>query len=81
VWRRPGGYVLVCDEFSGEGQHDIEVVYQFAPGALTMAPGDRIVYEGVCRARMDREHDMDARYPLRRSPCRRRVDLSESGRS
>jgi len=40
VWLRPGHYVIVRDEFEGSGTHTIEVNYQFAPGALTVAaPG------------------------------------------
>lgn len=46
VWRRPGGYVLVYDEFTGHGHHDLEVNYQFAPGELELLERER-------RARFD----------------------------
>jgi hypothetical protein len=39
VWRRPGGYIVVYDEFVGHGQHQIEVNFQFAPGVLSAANG------------------------------------------
>jgi len=34
VWLRPGGSLIVCDQFEGRGTHDLEVTYQFAPGTL-----------------------------------------------
>jgi hypothetical protein len=39
VWRRPGGYILIHDEFVGNGSHEIEVNFQFAPGHLAEVPG------------------------------------------
>ena len=39
VWRRPDGYILVHDDFVGQGTHDIELNYQFAPGTLTLNDG------------------------------------------
>ena len=45
VWRRPGGYLLVHDEFTGAGRHDIEVIFQFAPGDLRVENG-RAVFDG-----------------------------------
>ncbi len=35
VWLRPR-YLVVCDEFIGRGDHELEVNWQFAPGALEM---------------------------------------------
>ncbi len=32
VWLRSHGYVVICDEFVGHGEHDIEVNFQCAPG-------------------------------------------------
>lgn len=34
VWLRDGGYLVILDEFTGSGKHDLEVNYQFAPGRL-----------------------------------------------
>ena len=34
VWRRPDHYVVLVDQFDTRGQHQVEVNYQFAPGAL-----------------------------------------------
>jgi len=45
VWRRAGGYVLICDEFVGEGAHDLEVNYQFAPGLLAADGDDRVIFD------------------------------------
>jgi uncharacterized heparinase superfamily protein len=45
VWRRPGGYILIHDEFVGEGVHDLEVNYQFAPGTLTLESPDRVLFD------------------------------------
>ena len=45
VWRRPGGYVLIHDEFVGRGYHDIEVTYQFAPGALARCGEGAVVFD------------------------------------
>jgi len=40
VWLRHGHYVIVWDEFEGSGTHALEINYQFAPGALSLAgPG------------------------------------------
>jgi hypothetical protein len=36
VWLRHDRYLLVWDEFVGAGEHDLEVNYQFAPGALQL---------------------------------------------
>jgi hypothetical protein len=45
VWRRPGGYLLVHDEFEGRGQHELEVNLQFAPGALEMCGSNRALFD------------------------------------
>jgi uncharacterized heparinase superfamily protein len=45
VWRRPGGYVAILDEFVGTGTHDIEVNYQFAPGELQVHGESRVVFD------------------------------------
>jgi uncharacterized heparinase superfamily protein len=34
VWLRPGGYLVICDMFEGDGRHQLEINYQFAPGRL-----------------------------------------------
>ena len=47
VWRRPGGYVLIHDEFVGAGTHDIEVNFQFAPGTLQLRPARRALFEDL----------------------------------
>jgi len=39
VWRRPGSYVVIHDEFVGHGAHDIEVNFHFAPGGLRHGAG------------------------------------------
>jgi hypothetical protein len=47
VWLRPGGYTLVYDEFLGQGQHDLEVNFQFAPGALRKTDACCVSYEDI----------------------------------
>ncbi len=37
VWRRPGGYVVIYDEFTGQGRHDLEVNWQFDAGPLVQS--------------------------------------------
>jgi hypothetical protein len=44
VWLRPGGYVIVYDEFLGPAGHDIEVNFQFAPGALATSDSTRALF-------------------------------------
>jgi hypothetical protein len=39
VWMRRRGYVVICDLLEGTGMHDIEVIFQFAPGAVRITPG------------------------------------------
>ena len=51
VWRRPAGYVVIHDEFTGAGTHAIELNWQFAPGALTAAGDSGLLYEGECDVR------------------------------
>ena len=45
IWRRPGGYVVMHDEFIGAGRHEIEVIFQFAPGNLALGDG-RAMFDG-----------------------------------
>ena len=45
VWRRPGGYVVIRDDFDGAGSHDLEVNFQFAPGELRLE-GSRALFDG-----------------------------------
>ncbi len=47
VWLRPGGYVVICDEFTGYGAHEIEVNYQFAAGTLESSGSQSVVYGDV----------------------------------
>jgi hypothetical protein len=35
----------VYDEFTGSGEHDLEVNFQFAPGTLAPSGHDRVVFE------------------------------------
>jgi hypothetical protein len=41
VWLRDRGYVILCDEFVGHGEHDIEINFQFAPGVPLQIEDDR----------------------------------------
>ncbi len=46
AWLRDGGYVILCDEFVGQGAHDLEVNFQFAPGAPLVPVNDATVALG-----------------------------------
>jgi hypothetical protein len=50
VWRRPGGYVVIYDEFTGGGRHDLEVNWQFETGILAQPD--------TSRARFDEQIDI-----------------------
>ena len=39
VWMRRRGYVVICDLLEGAGTHDVEVIFQFAPGPVRLTPG------------------------------------------
>jgi hypothetical protein len=45
VWRRPEGYFLIYDEFVGDGDHEIEINYQFAPGTLDTPDANRAIFD------------------------------------
>ena len=45
VWRRPGGYILIRDDFNGAGSHEVEVNYQFAPGELRLSGASRALFD------------------------------------
>lgn len=47
VWLHDRGRLLVFDEFIGSGEHDLEVNYQFAPGALAPGGHDRVVFDNA----------------------------------
>lgn len=50
VLLRPGGYFIVYDEFTGDGAHDLEVIFQFAPGVLRVADEGRALFDGFADA-------------------------------
>ena len=47
VWLRAGSYVLVFDEFTGHGEHELTVNYQFAPGALNVDGAGHAIFDQV----------------------------------
>jgi hypothetical protein len=47
VWRR-AGYVVICDEFTGAGEHNLDVTFQVAPGRLSQAGPNRAGFDDVC---------------------------------
>jgi hypothetical protein len=47
VWMRPGGYLLVYDEFTGRGEHTLEVNYQFAEGVLRLDDASAVFDDSV----------------------------------
>lgn len=36
VWLHRDSYLVICDEFTGTGSHELTVIFQFAPGDLTV---------------------------------------------
>jgi len=47
VWLRPDSYLLIYDEFTGHGEHELTVHYQFAPGRLEQPAADAAVFDGA----------------------------------
>ena len=45
VWLRTGSYVLILDEFTGSGTHEVTVNYQFAPGTLGFLGAEGALFE------------------------------------
>jgi hypothetical protein len=45
VWLRPGGYVLIADELTGDGAHVAEWTYQFAPGAAALNGANGLTFD------------------------------------
>ena len=45
VWLRPGSSLLIYDEFTGTGEHEITVNFQFAPGSLRLAGAAAAVFD------------------------------------
>jgi hypothetical protein len=50
AWLRPDGYVLVYDELTGEGEHTIEVTFQFGPGTLDLRQ-DHVLFDNAYQLR------------------------------
>ncbi len=44
AWMRPDGYVILWDEIVGEGEHDLELRYQFAPGSTETINGNSLLF-------------------------------------
>jgi hypothetical protein len=49
VWLRPGGYVIVYDEFECNREHGLQLHFQFAPGELSLMPPGSASYGDVAR--------------------------------
>lgn len=47
VWLRPGGYLLVWDEFTGQGEHGLDITWQFAPGTLEPDGPTRALFQNA----------------------------------
>ena len=44
VWLRPGGYVVIYDELTGQPGHSACANFQFAPGVLALESGESAVF-------------------------------------
>ena len=51
AWLRPDGYVIFWDEVAGEGEHNLELRYQFAPGTAKLTGGNRVVFDDFAETR------------------------------
>jgi len=40
VWTRERGYIVLADFLDGTGTHNVELIFQFAPGALCVSAGE-----------------------------------------
>lgn len=47
VWLRPDSSLLIYDEFTGRGEHEITVNFQFAPGSLRLADTQAVFADAV----------------------------------
>jgi hypothetical protein len=47
VWLRPEHYVIIWDEVSGEGNHDLDLRYQFAPGRAELLSAHTLSFDGL----------------------------------
>jgi hypothetical protein len=45
VWLHDGGWCIICDQFSGDGLHEVEINYQFAPGRAELSNGSAVLFE------------------------------------
>ena len=45
AWMRADGYVIFWDEITGEGEHQLELRYQFAPGPAKMLCGHSLLFD------------------------------------
>jgi hypothetical protein len=47
VWLRPDHHVVIWDEFTGSGEHTLEINFQFAPGTLVLHDAHSAKLTGV----------------------------------
>jgi hypothetical protein len=45
AWLRPDGYAVLWDEVVGEGEHGLELRFQFAPGRAEMSSGNSLLFD------------------------------------
>lgn len=46
VWLHNDSYLMIHDEFTGSGSHELAVIFQFAPGELTLNADSGAVFDG-----------------------------------
>lgn len=47
AWLHESGYCIICDQFSGEGTHQIEINYQFAPGSARLSGESAVLFDNA----------------------------------
>jgi Heparinase II/III N-terminus/Heparinase II/III-like protein len=45
AWLRPDSYVILWDEVVGEGEHELELRFQFAPGNAETSSGNSLLFD------------------------------------
>lgn len=45
AWLHESGCCVLCDQFTGEGSHDIEINYQLAPGSAALSGDSAVLFD------------------------------------
>jgi hypothetical protein len=45
VWLHASGYCIICDQFSGDGSHTVDLTFQLAPGSATLSDDSIVLFD------------------------------------